>query len=247
MLTVVCWKWQPVNPLYRSKFNAGHVNVLFNMVKRNYRGPFRMVCITDDPTGITDRVIAVPLWDEFRHIPSPLGVDYPACYARLRAFDRDFSRIVGDRFVSIDLDCVIAGDITDLWSRSEDFVIWENNAFHGMSPGKDKPITPYNGSMWMMAPGARQKVYSDFDPVYSPIHTHNAGFVGSDQAWMAYCLGPNEAVWTKEDGVYSWRSHMKNRNYRLPADARIVFFQGHEDPWDQSAHDKAAWIKEHYR
>jgi hypothetical protein len=54
-------------------------------------------------------------------------------------------------------------------------------------------------------------------------------------------------VWTKDDGIYVWRTHLKNRNWRLPKDARIVFFQGNEDPWDTSAREKAPWIDEHYR
>lgn len=245
MLTVVCWKWEPLNPLYRSKFHAQNVNTLCNMVERHYRRPFRMVCITDDPRYIDGRIETIPLWDTFRDVPSPLGVDYPSCYARLLAFRPEFADLVGDRFVSLDLDCVITGDVTDLWDRREDFVIWENNTRPMGQP--DKPLTPYNGSMWMMTPGARRQVYDEFDRTISPILTHNAGFVGSDQAWFAFCLGPNEATWTKEDGVYAWRSHLKNRDYRLPPNARIVFFQGQEDPWDQSARDKAPWIAEHYR
>lgn len=252
MLTVVCWKWKPLNPDFRSKFDATHVNTLYRMVERNYAKPFRLVCITDDPSGIEDRIETFPLWDTYRTVPSPLGLDYPACYARLVAFHPDFARIVGERFVSIDLDTVIVGDVTELWDREEDFVIWENNTFKNWLPGQtlapdaETVVTPYNGSMWMMTPGARREVYDDFDPVHSPIKTHNAQLVGSDQAWIFYRLGPKEATWTKDDGVYAWRSHLRNRNYRLPTECRIVFFQGNEDPWTASAKKKAPWIVEHY-
>ena len=157
------------------------------------------------------------------------------------------SSVFGNRFISVDLDCVITGDVTDLWSRQEDFIIWENSTRPTTAPGVPlKPITPYNGSMWMMNAGARQQVFTDFDPVKSPIDTYNAGYVGSDQAWFAYKI-PGEVTWKKEDGVYSWRQHMKNRMYMLPEDAKIVFFQGQEDPWDESARAKASWIEEHYR
>ena len=248
MLTIVCWKWEPLNPNYRSKFDASTVNTFRSMVERHYHGPHEVVCITDNPIGIDERVRIVPLWDDFRFVQSPLGVEYPACYVRLRAFDASMHSVLGNRFISVDLDCVITNDVTDLWNRREDFVIWENNTRPFTSPGTPlKPITPYNGSMWMMNAGARQQVFSDFDPHKSPIETYNAGYVGSDQAWFAHCLGPKEATWKSLDGVYSWRQHMKNRMYMLPEDARIVFFQGGEDPWDQSARDKAPWIEEHYR
>ena len=247
MLTVVCWKWEPLNPNYRSKFSAESVNTFRSMVDRHYHGPHEVVCITDDPIGIDPRVRIVPLWDDYRYVQSPLGIEYPACYVRLRAFDTSSGSILGNRFISVDLDCVITGDVTDLWNRREDFVIWENNTRPFVTAGQpQKPVTPYNGSMWMMNAGARQQVFSDFDPIRSPVETYNAGYVGSDQAWFALKI-PGEAVWTKDDGVLSWRQHMKNRMYMLPEDTKIIFFQGHEDPWDQSAIDKAPWILEHYR
>lgn len=237
MLNVVCWKWKPQNPEFRSTFNANSVNVLYSMVERHYRKPFQMVCFTDDSEGIDARIHTIPIWDTYGDLVSPLGVSYPSCYRRLLAFRSDMEQIVGGRFVSMDLDCVITGDITPLWDRQEDFIIWHAETRN----------TPYNGSMWMMDPGARKQVYDQFDPLTSPALTRKLDLCGSDQAWIVHVLGPNEATWGKGDGVYVWRTHLKNRMWNLPADARIVFFQGKEDPWDQSAIDKAPWILEHYK
>lgn len=253
MLRVVCWKWKPQYPPYRSSFGAEQVNVFRNMVERHYHGPHEVVCITDDPEGIDERVRIIPLWSTWRSVQSPHGDGWPSCYARLCAFDRGMRSMLGcegtsGEFISVDLDCVIVNDVTDIWNRPEGFVIWgvkHITAPSGPRPGV--PYTPYCGSMFKMIPGARQEVYDDFDPDTSPLLTRKAGLIGSDQAWISYRLGPNEAVWTKDDGVYEWRTELKNRNYRLPPDARIVFFNGAEDPWDQSAHDKAAWIRDHYK
>ena len=143
---------------------------------------------------------------------------------------------MSDRFVSLDLDCVIVGRLEPLWERPEDFVIWES-----MVKGQ-----PYNGSMWLHSPGTRSQVLTDFEPDTSPMQARKAGFIGSDQAWFSYKL-PGERVWTKQDGVVSWNSHCRNRGWALPAGARIVFFQGQESPWDTHVQDRAAWIKEHYR
>lgn len=237
MIQVVCWLWKPVKN-YRSKFGPEHVNIFRNMVERHLHIEHEVVCITDDPKGIDSRVRIVPLWDDLASIPSPHGGVSPACYRRLKAFAPEMRDIIGPRFVSMDLDVVIVDDITPLLSRPEDFIIW----------GSVLRTTPYNGSMWMMDAGARAKVWTDFDPILTPQLTRKIGYHGSDQAWMSHCLGKGEAQWTPEkDGVYAFRSDIKRQRYQLPDDARIVFFQGHVDPWDEYALKVAPWIEEHYK
>jgi hypothetical protein len=235
-LQVVCWKWQTPTA-YRSKFTHDHVNTLYSMVARHYPDPFEMVCITDNVKGIRPEVRTIALWNDWRNVPSPHGGMHPSCYCRLRAFAGDMAILIGPRFVSVDLDCVITGDLRPIWNRPEDFVIW----------GDVLKGTPYNGSMWMMDAGARSKVFHDFDPLTSPKKTTDARLLGSDQAWISYVLGPSEKTWTAKDGVYAFRTHVRNHQYKLPPDARIVFFQGNIDPWSAQAHALAPWIKEHYR
>src|SRR5678816_3661771 len=105
----------------------------------------------------------------------------------------------------------------------DSFIIWGDRARQ----------TPYNGSMWMMNAGAREAVWTEFqrDPERAVRKARGAGFFGSDQAWMCYKLGPFENRWTADDGVFSYRTHVKPAKGKLPDDARIVFFQGHYDPW----------------
>ena len=237
MMRVVCWLWPPARK-YRSQFCAQHVNTFRNMVERHYHDPHEVVCITNMPEGIDERVRIVPLWDDYASVPSPHGGLSPACYRRLKAFSPEMKEIIGPRFVSMDLDVCIVDDITPLLRREEDFVIW----------GSVLRTTPYNGSMWMMDAGARAQVWTDFDPNISPVQTRKAGFHGSDQAWMCYKLGTGEAQWTPEsDGVYAFRSDIKRQRYKLPEDARIVFFQGHNDPWAPHSQKWAPWILDHYR
>ena len=207
------------------------------MVDRNYHRPHEVVCITDIPAGIDSRVRIVPLWNDFSHLQSPHGRLQPACYRRIKAFAPEMAEVIGPRFVSVDLDVVILGDVTGIWDRPEDFVIWN-------SPLKK---TPYNGSMWMMNAGARKQVYEQFHPIISPERARRAGFQGSDQAWFSYILGDKEAVWTNADGVLAWTADIRRRRFRLPSHAKIVFFQGHVDPWDEFAIKNAPWIIDHYR
>lgn len=234
-MTVVTWKWTPLTP-YRSTFTAGHVNTLARMVARHYPHPHEMVCVTDDPLGIDPSIRIVPLWPDCGRMVSPHGSRHPSCYRRLKAFSAEMADTLGSRFVSIDLDTVIMGDLSPLWNRPEPFVIW----------GDTDPRALYNGSMWLMDAGARRQVWETFDPVSSPRAAMAAGRLGSDQGWISYCLGVGEARWTTADGVYSYRKHIAPRGDMLPADARVVNFHGSTDPWSSRiAH--LPWIQEHYR
>jgi hypothetical protein len=236
MLTVVTFKWRPP-PGYRSTFAGEHVDVLRRMVARHYPEPHRFVCVTDDARGIQEPDVELfELWPDFATVANPSGRKNPSCYRRLRLFARHPGAWLGERFVVLDLDAVIVGDMRPLWNRPEDFVIWKSSTSGN----------PYNGSMWMLRAGARPQVWRDFDPAVSPRETKAAGFYGSDQAWIAHALGPDEATWSARDGVHSYRNEIQHGAGRLPAGARVVFFHGKTDPWDADA-QRHAWVREAYR
>lgn len=215
MITVITWLWKTTG--WRTGYGAQHVNALEKMVKENLKIPHVFKCFTDMPEGINCETI--PLWD---NPPTNTHPAKPNCYRRLRAFSEEMRPVLGDRFLSLDLDCVITGDITSIVSRKEDFIILEGS------------VSPYNGSMWMMNTGCRKKVFDDFHPVHSP---HIAGqqknaqgrnFYGSDQAWISYKI-PGEKTWGKEDGVYQYVYDIKDK--RFPSNTKIVFFAGGVKPW----------------
>lgn len=235
MLSIVTYKWKP-KPGYRSAFGPETVNVLRNMVKRHYARPHRFILVTDDAAGVDADIEIVPLWDDYAAIPNPFGARQPSCYRRLKGFSREAKRMFGDRFVALDLDVIITADLAPVWDRDEEFVIW----------GDTSPRTPYNGSMMLMSAGARAKVWEEFDPNTSPAQGRRLGYFGSDQAWIGACLGPNEAKWSKADGVYSWRNDIAANGGGLPDNARIVMFHGKVDPWSPEA-QQCSWVREHYR
>lgn len=239
MLDVVCWLWKP-NILYRSQYGAEHVNTLRSMVARNFNQPHRFSVITDQPDlAYHPGIRVIPLWDDFSTQESVYGPESPNCHRRLKAFSKEMAHVIGERFVSVDLDCVIVDDMAPVWNRTDDFVIW----------GEDNRRTPYNGSMWMMTAGSRSHVWEDFivDPQRAIRWALGSGFFGSDQAWMCYALGGNEKRWTSDDGVYSYRMHVQRNGGKMPAAARIVMFEGNYDPWNPAAQRTSPWIAEHYR
>lgn len=233
MLTVVCFKWEnpggfqlPSQKITR--YTADHVIRLRNMVRRHYPKPHRFVCITDDPRGLED-VETLPLWPEFR----VLG----GCYHRLQLFGAHMREFIGPRFIALDLDCVITGDLTPIFERTEDFVI---NSYR--TTDRDQR---YNGSIILMDAGTRAKVWETFDPFDSirAIEHHRRTVIGTDQAWIRLALGSDEATFTDADGVYDVRFSKAMRK-GLAKDARIVVFPG---PRDQKTEMKRhPWIREHW-
>jgi hypothetical protein len=234
MISIVCWKWPPRKG-YRSTFGPDTVNTLRQMVARHYTQPHRFICVTNEPAGIDADVEILPDFGDFAGLLSPHGERNPSCYRRLRMFHPDAARWFGDRFLSIDLDVVITGDLAPLLERSEDFVIW----------GDTNPTTLYNGSLVLLSAGARPQVWQKFDPRRSPQAAKAAGCFGSDQGWISHCLGPGEAKFTRIDGVYSYRNDLKNKPHVLPGNARIVVFHGQVDPWAPTA-QALPWVRKHY-
>lgn len=235
-LVVVSWKWKQVLTNPRINFTADHVNTLRRMVERNYPHPHKFVCITDDPAGIDPEVTVIPLWSDYANLSNPGGPHKPSCYRRLKLFSKGIESLVGRRFVSLDLDAVVVGDLSSLWNRPDDFVIWGDTA----------KGTPYNGSMFLLTAGTRSKVWDDFDPVESPQMGRRLRYIGSDQAWIGASLGPNEPKWTAADGVYSYRNELLLKGNRLPANAKIVFFHGRHKPWHSEIHGGIEWVRKNW-
>lgn len=235
MITAICWKWNKEG--YRRKFTAEHVNTWARMIKRNYKNEIRLVCITDDPEGITD-CETYPLWEDCSKLMNACGAHLPSCYRRLKLFSAEMKEIFGERIVSVDLDVVITGDLTVLWDRDESFIGWyQKGTIHELA---------YNGSMFLLKAGEHSAVWDWFDPDGSPDLAFDMGWKGSDQAWISFCMG-RRAGWNKKDGVYSWRTEVMPNGGGLPRGAKVVFFNGKDNPWDVNLQKQYPWIKKFYR
>lgn len=225
MLTVLAWYWK--QPEGRTQYTPLHVEIWSHMVRRHLSMPHRIAVVTDEPISIegvevirppSDFVdIRIPSWPEHR----------PQCLRRLSMFRPDAADWFGERFVCMDLDCVVGAPLGPLFRTDADFK---------MAVGTERS-RPYNGSMMLMTAGARPQVYEQF--TREGAIAAGSKFIGSDQAWLAYCLGPNEAKWTERDGLCY-------HGLPRPADVqrRISFFPGSKKPWDCS-HDP--WVKSNYR
>jgi hypothetical protein len=229
VLTVVCWKWDG----WRAGYTAEQVNVLERMLKEHLHLDHRLVCVTDDPTGV--RCETMEIWN-YPVVETLQG--RPNCFRRLRLFSDEAGDMFGPRVLSIDLDCAIMGDITPLIT-DHDFRILQGE------------VAPYNGSMWLLRTGARPRAWDEFDPdtfhqaIAKTRTARHRPYYGSDQAWLSYVL-PGEATWSEADGVYQYRN-LALRSADVPNDARIVFFAGSRKPWDHALKRQMPIIYKTYR
>lgn len=228
-LTVLTWFWtQPGGP---AAYTAEHVNIWAAMVRRHLRQPHRLACVTDIPQGIDPSIEIIRPPGEFADIILPSwGPRRPQCLRRLSMFRPDAGALFGQRFVCMDLDCAIGGDLDPLFDTDDEFRI-----YRGTAKGR-----PYNGSMMLLKAGARTKVYEGFTPEGAV----EAGrrYIGSDQAWISHVLGPHEATWGPEDGACWFGDRMHTRD-----NPRVVFFPGSPKPWQVVENDSDPWVAQHYR
>ena len=235
-ITIVFFKWS--RPGYRSVFTGEHVNIARDMIRRNTTIPVEFVCVTDDPRGIDHEIRIVKLWDN--PAPGYGRENRPNCFYRIKAFSREMSEIIGKRFLWVDLDAVIRGNIDHILNDPADFKIWR----------VDDAEMPCNGSLVLHRAGTRQEFWNNFDPSkVDPVHGLKKinGFMGSDQSWIASQMGPEDKVFGRKDGVYSFRIHLKAGRISPPEDAKIIFFHGRHNPWDEGLKNRCRWIARHYR
>ncbi|MEC7120056.1 MAG: glycosyltransferase [Pseudomonadota bacterium] len=100
-----------------TKYGAEYVNRLYNMVNRHTTVPFKMVCLTDDSTGIDPAVQCMPI------PPLALPAGSPERgWNKLSTFEPDLYGLQGNALF-LDIDIVIIDNIDCLFEYEGDFLI----------------------------------------------------------------------------------------------------------------------------
>lgn len=245
MLTFITFKWkQPQG--FKTYFNSKHVNVLYHSIKRNITVPFQFCAITDDSKGLDPGIISVPVWDS-PDVPATIHPFKPNCYRRLKLFSKDIGEYLQvctggrlhnpKRFVALDLDVVITGDITEICSVPGEFVGWR------------RKLLPYQGAFFMLKPGARPQVWDEFirDPGAIIKRSRVLGYHGTDQAVVSAILGTEESVLTSRDGIYHFATELRKMPRKIPEACKIAIFHGTWSPWHDQMFKGYAWVQEHWR
>ncbi len=213
-LNIMTWLWQQEKSGF--KYSAQDVNRWAESIRYNTNMAHTISCVTDIPDGIDKGINIIPMPSDFTNISNDKWAKSrgrPQCYRRLAMFHKDAERLFGKKFVSMDLDCTVVQELDPLFLREEDFVIVK-----GLTSQR-----PYNGSMMMVTAGVNHRVYDRFTP--GRAIEASTKYTGSDQAFIAYCMGLCEAVWTEEDGVYLEQSTGKSKKHN-PSNCRIIFYPG---------------------
>ena len=235
VISIVCWLWSGTG-LGDRPYKPSHVNTLRRAVARQMSLPHRFVCVADSSHGFDTAVEVVITPPEARAIGelrTPEGGRFPSCYRRLWNFSEG-AKALGDRLMCIDVDVVPVRDWAPLFDQTDEFVGWRPYRDWGHK-------LRFGGGTYLLRAGGRPEVWSRFKGAESINLARRAGFRGSDQAWISYCLGAKEPYYGKEAGIYSIRD-MKGKEHELPSDARMVHFNGPQKPWSSPL----GWVKEHW-
>lgn len=107
MKQVICIKWGTV-------YGPEYVNVLHGMVRRNTTGESKLVCFTDDNTGIHPDVECLPLPQLGCEIPP----DVPGKWPKIALWGKELFGLTGTALF-VDLDSVIVSNIDDYFTHGD--------------------------------------------------------------------------------------------------------------------------------
>jgi hypothetical protein len=223
--TVTYWLWK-ANERRPREYTAEHVNAQLPLLKKHMSGSYKVVCITDDPTGLdlSINAIAMPCDDGPVEAEDPR---FPRCYRKIWNFSFE-ARVLGHRILSLDLDGFPVRKLAPIVERDEDLVVWRH----------ERRIL---GGVYLLKTGTHTAVWHDFDFVDSPRILRDAGLQESDQGWLTYKL-PRV---TPHFGPEVYLPPL-GRDTGLPETAALVSFGTPEKPWMKAAQIRHPWIAEHY-
>lgn len=232
MLAVVCWLWKG-----NRDFKPEHVDVMRRMVARHLTVPHRFVCLVGegydtDPWPLVDWVPIPREAEQFGSLQTPEGSGFPSCYRRLWLFSEN-AALLGDRVLLMDIDAVITANIDHLVQSDAPFVGWRPKLRWG--PPR------VAGGVYLLKTGAHTEVWEDFNHE-GATEARKAGYRGSDQAWISYCLAANCALYEEPHGIESVRD--VPRGAQPPQGTCMVHFNGERKPWHPNP---PAWVLEHWK
>lgn len=225
--TFVCFQWNNGFRNYRPE----HVNILAGAIRGKCSFPHRFVCVTEETEGFSEDVEVLPLPKaaaSVAHLKSIEGDRFPASYRRLWTLSEE-AKSLGERVMMLDIDAAVTADLAPLFEYQDDFVGWRPNSSWG--PKWKKRI---GGGTWLLRTGTHAHIWNEFvaNPMSVIKRARAAEYRGSDQAILSFYLAETCKVWPKDAGIYQAQQMRHDRFKTLPADARIVHFNGRVKPWD---------------
>ncbi|MBO3760965.1 hypothetical protein J5J09_14490 [Ciceribacter sp. L1K22] len=229
--TIVCMKWG-------TRYPGDYVNRLWSMIKRNTRRPTRLVCFTEDATGIDPAVHVFPLPE----INIPAKIAWKP-WRKISLWQAPLADLEGD-VLFLDLDVVITGPLDDFFDYKPDktFCIAENWTQPGKGIG--------NTSVYRWRVGTNTHIFDDFNrdaetpfAKYGISQRYVSGSVDSMTYWPAeWCVSFKHTLLPK------WPMNFF-KVAPLPPATRVVAFTGKPDPDEAEigVWPASAWYKKLYK
>ena len=220
---VLCMKWG-------TKYGPEYVNRLYSMVKRQLKGEFNFVCLTDDTRGIRSEVQCFPIPALDLEI-LPGKVD--RAWKKLTTFESDLHGLRGTALF-VDLDVVIVGGLDVFFNQPGEFLIIHDYA----RPWRRERITG-NSSVYRFELGAHSDVLAHFRANMDTVQKE----FRNEQAYLSDFLHKQGKLsywpdaWCpsfKYHGIPAWPTNYWREPF-VPEGARIVVFHGECNPPDALA------------
>jgi hypothetical protein len=248
--TVLCMKWGTLYP-------ADYVNVLFSAARANMTGAFRFVCLTDDATGLSPGIEALPIPDIGLRPEHWRG----GCWPKLSVFVPDLHGIRG-RVLFVDLDTVICGPLDRFFQHPFPFVAIDTgpNWRPGRRPGGQNALT--GTGVFAFDLGSQTQILDRFQENPQKAFAEN----GIEQVWVQ--KHATSVDYWPEGWIISFKRWLRRpigldlflQPKRPPESAGLVAFHGNPRPialiqpgrkrWDRLPHlgrGQVDWMAEYWR
>ncbi len=220
---VFCMKWG-------TRYGPEYVNRLWRGVRKHTRGDVRLVCFTDDASGIDEGVDCRPL-PPFPGVPEHLSVKP---WKKLSLWQKDLAPDLNGRdALFLDVDLVLVGSLDAFWEYAPGlYCVWENPTKAGKLVG-GQPVG--NTSVFRFTVGSHPEIYDRF--VADPVGMHQHQF-RIEQEFISATLGAKgvQRFWPKgwccsfkEDLLPAWPQRWWT-DVPLPEACRVAVFHGKPDP-----------------
>lgn len=212
---ILCMKWG-------TKYGPEYVNRLYAMVRRNLKGDFRFVCLTDDGSGIRSEVECFPIPD----LKLPDGLPERG-WKKLTTFEADLHGLKGTALF-LDVDVVITDSIDAFFEYPGEFLI--------IHDWKRPWRVTGNSSVYRFKLGAHADVLQEFRTTGA--EARNA--FRNEQAFLSDVLHKQgrlsywPASWCcsyKYHCIPSWPTNYWREPF-VPDGTKIVIFHGEVNPPD---------------
>jgi hypothetical protein len=217
MANFVCMKWGTL-------YDAGFVNKLYAMVKRNISDDFRFVCLTDDRSGVNPDI-------ECRDCPTVKGPDHwrDTGWRKIALWADTLPGMQGD-WLFLDLDVVITGSLDAFFDYlpEKSFIVMQNWTQPGQRIG--------NTSVYRFRVGSHPYLLDKLEKDFEPIMYHHR----NEQTYVSREI--SEIAFWPDEWCLLFKVHcvpaMPIRWWKapvLPSGARVVAFPGAPNPDDAAA------------